>query len=105
MESSPTGADCTYVQRILLRGGPLRLLLSALRHLSRPTALLPLLLHQPSDQTRPARLVARPHPRTVVAVEIFVERHMIAPVRVILKLLYPAEHRPPSVRIPHKDMH
>src|SRR5277367_2580843 len=38
-----------------------------------------------------------------VAVKIFVERHVIAPMRIGLKFLGLAEHRPPSVAVAQED--
>ena len=52
-----------------------------------------------SDQAGPARLVAGPEPRAVVAVEVLVEQDQIAPVRIVLELGRPAVDRPPSIGI------
>src|SRR5262245_55152295 len=42
-------------------------------------------LDQPSDETRPARLMAGAQARAVVAVEVLVEQDQVAPVRVRLE--------------------
>src|SRR5262245_21364906 len=58
-----------------------------------PAELLPTLLQQLSDQRRPACLMARPDAGSVVAVEVFVERNVVAEVRIGLEFFRPAEHR------------
>src|SRR5262245_38264431 len=45
-------------------------------------------VHGPSDDARPPGLVAGPQASAVVAVEVFVELEVIAPVRVLLQLLF-----------------
>ena len=45
------------------------------------------LLNQLGHERRPPRLVRRAEPRAVVAVEVFVERNEVAPVRIVLKAL------------------
>src|SRR5207302_1374695 len=67
------------------------------------TAVLALLLDELGDQAGPARLMARAHAGPVVAVEVLVERHIVAPVRIVLEILLPAKHRPPAVVVAHED--
>src|SRR4051794_6631641 len=66
-------------------------------------AALPLLLDQLGDEAGPAGLVARAQARTVVAVEVLVEEQMVAPVRVDLDFLRPAEDRPPALLVAQED--
>src|SRR6266581_4886973 len=58
------------------------------------TRLLPALGEQLGDHTRPARLVAGPETRPVVAVKILVEERHAAPVWIALELLGAAEDGP-----------
>ena len=51
------------------------------------TLLFAALLEQFGDEAGPAGLMAGAYARTVVAVEVFVERNQIVPVRISLKLL------------------
>src|SRR5262245_1513098 len=60
-------------------------------------------LDQPGNDAGPAGLVAGAQARPVVAVEVFVELQVIAPVRVLLELAGPAEHRPPPLPVAQKD--
>src|SRR5436190_81787 len=62
------------------------------------------LLHQLRDQGCPAGLMTGTNPSPIIAVEIFVKRNKVAPVRICLKLLHSAEHRPPAVLILLKDL-
>src|SRR5215831_9784858 len=55
------------------------------------------------DDTRPARLVAGAKARAIVTVEIFAEQDVIFPLRISLKFLRPAVHRPPARAIAQKD--
>src|SRR5262245_44755 len=55
------------------------------------------------DDTRPARLVAGAKARAIVTVEIFVEQDVILPLRIGLKFLCTAVHRPPARPIAQKD--
>ena len=55
-------------------------------------------VHQPGDDTGPARLVAGPKPGPVVAVEILVEQQAIAPVRIVLELRRSSVDRPTAIR-------
>ena len=57
--------------------------------------LFPALLQQLRNQRRPAGLMAGAESRAVVAVEIFVEQHVIAEMRIALKFLRAAKDRPP----------
>src|SRR5687768_16826964 len=59
--------------------------------------MLALLLDELGDHARPASLVARAHARAGVAVEILVEWHVVAPVRVVLEVRLAAKHRPPPI--------
>src|SRR5215475_13840692 len=51
--------------------------------------------HQPGDEAGPTCLMAGAETGAVVAMEILVEQHIVAPVRVGLELLRPAMHRAP----------
>src|SRR5262249_60394140 len=51
----------------------------------------------------PAGLMARADPGAVVAVEVLVEEHEVAPVRVVLEFLGTAVDRPPPVTSAQKD--
>ena len=46
-----------------------------------------LLLDELGDHARPAGLVARADARAGVAVKVFVERHIVAPVRIALEII------------------
>ena len=65
--------------------------------------LLAALLQQFGHQRGPARLVAGPDAAAVVPVEVLVEEHQVAPVRVGLELLGSAVHRPAAVGIAQED--
>src|SRR5437879_6591605 len=65
--------------------------------------LLAALLQELGDEARPARLVARAHAGTVVAVEVFVEENQVAPVGVPLERFRPAEDRPAPVFAAQED--
>src|SRR5882724_6234345 len=65
--------------------------------LARLTRLLPALGEQLGDHPRPARLVAGPEARPVVAMEVLVEERHVAPVRIALELLGAARAGPPAV--------
>ena len=67
------------------------------------TQLFAILLNQLCHQGGPAGLMAGTDARTIIAVEILVERNQVAPVRIVLKLLSAAEDRPPPVLIAAKD--
>src|SRR5262249_55865026 len=60
-------------------------------------------LDKPRDQAGPPRLMAGAQPGTVVAVEVFVEKDAITPMRVGLELPRSAIYRPPSPFIRKKD--
>src|SRR5689334_15351500 len=49
-------------------------------------------VHDAGDQAGPAGLVVRPQPGAVVAVEVLVEREVVAPVRIVLKRARAAVH-------------
>src|SRR5262247_4247528 len=55
------------------------------------------------DDTGTARLVAGSKARAIVTVEIFVEQEVVFPLRISLKFLRPAVHRPPARPIAQKD--
>src|SRR5512135_2683705 len=55
------------------------------------------------NEPRPAGLMAGPQPGAVVAVEVFMEKDIVAPLRIVLELLHAAVHRPPARRIAQKD--
>ena len=59
--------------------------------------LFSVLLNQFGDQRGPTGLMAGADAGAVIAMEIFVKGHEIAPVRVVLKFLGAAENRPASV--------
>ncbi|WP_198137535.1 hypothetical protein [Terriglobus sp. TAA 43] len=50
-------------------------------------------LDQPRYQAGSTRLVARSNASTVVAMEVLVKPHQIAPVRIIVEIVFTAEHR------------
>ena len=60
-------------------------------------------LHQARDEPRPAGLVAGAEARAVVAVEVFVEQDVVAPVRVVLELGDPAIDRPAPLVVAQED--
>ena len=61
-------------------------------------------VHDAGDDPRPAGLVAGPEAGPVVAVEILVEQHEIAPVRVFLELPGSAIDRPPALLVLEKGV-
>src|SRR6058998_1470091 len=60
-------------------------------------------MHGAGDDARPSRLVARAEAGPVVAVEVFVEQEIVAPVRVLLKLARSPVDRPPALAVPQED--
>ena len=60
-------------------------------------------LRKHGHQRRPSGLVAGAEAGAVVAVEVLVERNVVAPVRVLLELLRAAEHRPPAALVAQED--
>ena len=60
-------------------------------------------LDQLRDDTRPARLVAGPKACAIVTVKLFEEQAVILPLRIGLKFLRTAVHRPPARSISQKD--
>ena len=62
------------------------------------------LLDELGDQSGPTGLVARADPGAVVAVEVFVERDQIAPVRVVLEFFSGAENWSSLIGIDCKKM-
>src|SRR3954468_18733419 len=68
------------------------------------TGMLALLLDELGDQSRPAGLVARAESRAGVGVEVLVEQHVAAPVRVVLEGRLLAEDCAPPSRIGHEDL-
>src|SRR5262245_59299280 len=60
-------------------------------------------LEQLRHQAGPASLVAGPQPGAIVAMEIFIEQDMIAPVRVGLKCDGPAVDGPPPLVVSEED--
>src|SRR5215469_5939538 len=62
------------------------------------------LFNQLRNQSRPTCLVARADPGPVVSVKILMELNQVAPVRIILKFLLPAIHRP-AITIAQKNSH
>src|SRR4051812_35204762 len=54
-------------------------------------------VHQGSDETGPACLMARAQPCSVVAVEVLVEQDQVAPVWIFLEFLRASVNRPPAV--------
>src|SRR5215510_9423757 len=61
------------------------------------------LLQKLRDQTGPTRLVTRANAAAVVAVEVFVEGHVVTPVRILLKHLNVAKDGPFSIRRAEED--
>ena len=61
--------------------------------------LLPTLLQELRDQSRPAGLMARTYTCAVVSVEVFIKQEEIAPMRIVLELLCPAIDRATTVGI------
>ena len=59
---------------------------------------------QQGDDAGPTRLVASAEASTVVAVEVFVEQQMIAPMRITLKFFGATENRPPVGFVAQKDV-
>src|SRR5712692_5696691 len=70
----------------------------------RSDPLLTALFNQFCDQTGPAGLMASADPGAIVAVEVFVEKDQIAPVRIALKELGAARHGPAAIRIAEKNV-
>ena len=66
---------------------------------------LPLLLDQRCDHAGPARLVAGAHASTAITVEVFIERDVVTPVRVTLKVLHVPEDRSPPLLIAREDVY
>jgi hypothetical protein len=64
------------------------------------SSLFSALLNQFRHETSPTRLMTRSNTGAVVAMEVFVEGHEVAPVRIVLKLLHAAEDRSPAAGIP-----
>src|SRR5512145_675564 len=60
-------------------------------------------VHDPGDDSRPSGLVARSETGPVVTVEVLVEQEVVAPVRVLLKLLRPAVDGPPTMAVSQED--
>ena len=58
---------------------------------------------QLGDQGGPSGLVAGPEARTVVAVEVFIKRNVVAPVGIGLKEPRPAQDRALAGRVAEKD--
>jgi hypothetical protein len=69
--------------------------------LARRGGTLALLLDEFGDQAGPANLVAGADARAGLAVEILMERRVVAPVRVVLE--GGAEHRPPATCVGGED--
>src|SRR5690348_16044838 len=67
--------------------------------------LLATLFDQFCDETGPTGLMAGADSGSVVAVKIFIEKNKVAPVRIALKRLSRAGHRPASRRIAEKNAH
>ena len=59
-----------------------------------PYSSIATLLQEFRNQTGPARLVTGADAGAVIAVEVFVEGNEIAPIRIRLKFLDAAKHRP-----------
>ena len=83
---------------VALREGGLLAAFQALLRIERAEE-LDQLRHQPG----PAGLMAGAEPRAVVAVEVFVEQDVVAPVGIGLELLRAAVHRPPAVLVAQED--
>ena len=61
------------------------------------------LFNQFGDQTRPTRLVTRPNAGPVVAMKVFVEIDVVAPLRFGLEFLKTTKDRPLSVFCPEEN--
>src|SRR5262249_20444576 len=66
---------------------------------------LMVLLDELGAQSGPAGLVARTDSGAVVAVEVFVKRNQIAPMRVVLKFFSAAEGGSLPIRVQEEDLH
>ena len=66
--------------------------------------MLPLLLDQLRYQTSPTGLMTRADARAVIAVEIFMEGNVVAPVWVILKSLIAPEDRAASIFVAQENV-
>src|SRR5438105_15770313 len=64
---------------------------------------LPEDIDQTGDDPRPSRLVAGAEAGAVVAVEVFVEQQMIAPMGIALKFFGAPEYRPPAGFVAQED--
>src|ERR1700739_52727 len=60
-------------------------------------------MHAAGEDASPAGLMAGAEARPVVAVKVLVEREVITPVRVLLKLASAPVDRPPAMVVPQKD--
>ena len=60
-------------------------------------------LDQLRHDARPPGLVTRTEAGPIVAVEVFVEEDVVPPVRILLKLLGAAVHRPASAAVAQED--
>src|SRR5689334_23857362 len=61
------------------------------------------LFNQLRNQPRPTRLVTRPNAGAVVAMKVFVEINVVAPLRLGLEFLKASEHRPPPAFRPQEN--
>ena len=59
-------------------------------------------LNDPCNAARPSGLVAGANAGAVVAVEVFVEKDVVSPMRVGLEFLRAAKHRPAPRAVPDK---
>src|ERR1700740_2373926 len=66
--------------------------------------LFPPLLDEFRHQAAPPRLMARTDPRTIIAVEVFVEENQVAPMWIALKRLCFAPHRAAARTIAQKNV-
>src|SRR5579862_3721828 len=60
-------------------------------------------MHHPSDNSRPAGLMACTKTSSVIAMEVFVEQDVVAPVRIFLELPRSSIDGPPAIFVPQKD--
>jgi hypothetical protein len=71
--------------------------LTAGDHATRCTSLFAALLQQFGDETRPSRLMTGADAAPGLAVEVLVERHVVAPVRILLKARDITEYRTSAI--------
>src|SRR5437773_4172519 len=99
---SVPGLSLPYQDRISFTRSLIKALLENPAYPASPSSLTTL-LHELGDETGPPRLMTGAEAGAVVAVEVFVEKQQIAPVRVALELLRVAVHGPSAVAPAQKE--